>query len=86
MAIFSLSNVERTILLALKPLIEVTDAIHTKAKTDASYAEWSTKLVESACLIAQSTYLANKFRVSITFSLDHNIYIQKYFLNKWCMY
>lgn len=51
-------------LLALRPLIEVTEKFHQLARTDEAYAEDAAKLIDGVSILSQSIYKTNVYRVS----------------------
>ena len=62
-----LADIEQLSLLALRPLVEVTDCVHNLSRTDAEHLPMATKLIDAACLLSQSVYKLNALRVSIGF-------------------
>ena len=64
--------------MALRPLIEVINEVHTQSKSDGSKAEMASKLVDAVGLISQGIYKINVLRVSIAKLYDVYLYIYIY--------
>ena len=62
---FSLKELEEFALLALRPLIGVTNDFHNRARTDGTWNDTASNLVDAVCVMAQVVYKVNMIRVCV---------------------
>lgn len=63
-SICRMRTLEDSMLLALRPLVEVADKMHLKSREDDSLAEDAGKLVDAVSLMSQAVFKTNAMRVS----------------------
>ena len=67
-------ELEGLMLLALKPLVEISDKVHHESKTNGSSVEDSGRLIDSACILSQAIYKTNIIRVCTKMSINRHEY------------
>lgn len=63
-------EVEELCLLALRPLLEVTDEMHIKSGQDSDVLPMAKKLIDATSIISQAIYKTNIIRVSSMLSIN----------------